>query len=510
MDSKSITIACWKWEPRAGAPNTKKRASYSSAHVNAVFQMLKKNLTLPFRFICITDDSEGLDPEIGVIPLWEEFRHLGACFLRLVVFKKGFNLLGSRFFSIDLDVVITGNVDHIFSRDEAFLIWRPDENDLSRRSVQYCGSFFGLTAGARPEVYESFDPDRVTLNRNNRYSGGSDQKQISKVAEAVPVGQKEGIFNFMPDVEPLGGNLPENSCMVFFNGPFLPDDPGLSHFSWIREHYPLAGSGIPRYNPAAIRRKRERIKDKKRRTVNFVFYWWKGWPDGGNSLGLRYINNLASMIRRHAPEELNYKMILFTDRPDVEISGVQVRALLTPSDLRWNLHKMFMYSPQAELNGPVLCFDLDCVIVGDLDPLVKTVHQFGKRLITCAGAYQKKKIGGSIIGFKWQPRLTQLLWNPLLNAREEIEAQTKGSERVYFRQRLNRRQVTFWEKLIPGKVLSFKRDCAGGLPKGASVVRFHGRPRPHEVVSAIPWVKEMWDLTSNPTRINHPQFLGDI
>jgi len=131
--------------------------------------------------------------------------------------------------------------------------------------------------------------------------------------------------------------------------------------------------------------------------------------------------------------------------------------------------------------------DLDVVIVADFGDLAGYDGWFA----TCEAAYRKKKCGGSIIGFEaGDKQLQELLWNPLLRDRKIIEQQTMGSERKYFNQRLPMSQIDFWQQLYPGKVLSYKLDCKEGLPDGASIVRFHGRPRPHEVNDD--WVKEHW------------------
>lgn len=46
-------------------------------------------------------------------------------------------------------------------------------------------------------------------------------------------------------------------------------------------------------------------------------------------------------------------------------------------------------------------------------------------------------------------------------------------------------------RLIPQeRIASFKRHCADGPPEAASVVAFHGLPRPHEVDAH--WVKAAW------------------
>jgi len=491
-----LQLVCWKWEPLKSAPTTKKKQSYTSAHVNALYTMLQQNVSLPFKLICVTDDPAGIDPAIKIIPLWKEFRNLGGCFVRLVCFKKNFKLFGERFFSIDLDCVITENIDHLFSREEPFIIWSPDESDLSRRSVNYCGSLFGLTVGIHPEIYDEFRPSKLKRNKRGRYSGGSDQKHISKVVkDAIVFGQKEGIYNFMPDLSPLGHKLPDNCSLVFFNGGFLPDDPGLkSHFSWVAKHYPLAGKGKEVYNSAVVARKRNRIATSKYASyITYVLFWWGNWPVGDEKLGRLYINRLVAGIKKHTPTKTGYNIVLFTDRPRLKFEDVDVRLLNVPNSLRWNLKKMYMYSPKANLRGAILCLDLDCVIVNNLSRVINQVFKMqNKRLITCAGAYRKGRIGGSVIGFHVGPKIEKILWTPIMNAkfREQIETVTKGSERKYYQFRFKARQVMLWERVLPGSILSYKRDCKETLSKFGIIVRFHGKPRPHEV--QVDWLKEHW------------------
>jgi len=38
-----------------------------------------------------------------------------------------------------------------------------------------------------------------------------------------------------------------------------------------------------------------------------------------------------------------------------------------------------------------------------------------------------------------------------------------------------------WQKVLPGKVVSYKVDCQNAIPDEASVVCFHGKPRPWDI-----------------------------
>ena len=481
MAQKIATIVCWKWEPIEGLPRTKKHAKYTHEHVNALLFMLRKHISIPFRLLCVTDNPDGISAEVEIVPLWEEFRGLGGCFSRLVCFKKNFNLFGSRFFSIDLDCVIVGDITPILRRKEDFIIWAPENN--AKRLSHYCGALWALDAGARPEIYETFDPKtRPPICARNKYVGGSDQWQISVAASdnEHTFTKDDGIYNFVPDIKQGGAGLPVDATIVFFNGRHMPDDAAIQiRHPWVGQHYPLMRDDV----------QTEEEPPTAHETINIVLFWWGGWP-GGSDIGVKYINRLLGEIKEHFPKTVPYRVVLFTDAEELIIPGVVTRKLAVDPALKWNLKKMFLYSPDSELSGPVLCFDLDCIIIDDLSPLVEAMDNLQQPglLITCQAAYKKGVAGGSIVAFNPHKKLTRLLWDPIVADRGKVEEETKGSERIHFRRQLRREQLLFWENIIPGKILSYKRDCLGGLPKGVCAVRFHGAPRPHEVTDT--WVVE--------------------
>lgn len=46
------------------------------------------------------------------------------------------------------------------------------------------------------------------------------------------------------------------------------------------------------------------------------------------------------------------------------------------------------------------------------------------------------------------------------------------------------------QDVFPGKFVSYKAHCRGGLPEGAAAVCMHGHPKPHQV--ADEWVQQHW------------------
>jgi hypothetical protein len=45
---------------------------YSSDYVNILHKMVKRNCTLDFEMVCLTDNSQGIDPDITILPLPKE------------------------------------------------------------------------------------------------------------------------------------------------------------------------------------------------------------------------------------------------------------------------------------------------------------------------------------------------------------------------------------------------------------------------------------------------------
>jgi hypothetical protein len=217
---------------------------YTAAHVNAMGRALQKHLTIPHEFICITDDPTGV--EFRTIPLWDKCRDLGGCYNRLYVFSEDMReLIGDRFVCIDLDCVIVGNLDELFSREEDFII----NKFYGKRSHQfYNGGLFMMNAGARRQVWDEFakDPagnrDLLVSRCKKRELLGTDQAWISHIlgrGEALFM-EDDGVevFHFLPNARfpKRGKDLLPRSKMVLMAGKI---DPTSEYFDnlWIQQYW---------------------------------------------------------------------------------------------------------------------------------------------------------------------------------------------------------------------------------------------------------------------------------
>ncbi len=237
-----LSVVTWRWPPKPGY-----RSQFGPQTVNVLRRMVARHYPDPHRFLCVTSDTTGLDPEVGVITPWNDFANLPSpsggknpsCYRRLRAFKPDIaETFGARFVSMDLDVVITGDLRPLWNRSEDFVIY----GDVNPRTF-YNGSMFLMTAGARPQVWEQFDP--LTSPAQARGAGhfGSDQGWISHClgpneAKWTPA---DGVYSFRNhlngETASPQSKLPSNARLVVFHGHRDPWERHAQRLQWVREHY---------------------------------------------------------------------------------------------------------------------------------------------------------------------------------------------------------------------------------------------------------------------------------
>lgn len=234
----TLSFVTWKWPSPKGY-----RSTFGPAQVNTLARMVARQYTEPHRFICVTDEPEGIDPAVEVLPAWNDFAdlpspsggHNPSCYRRLRMFARDIGQsFGPRFVSMDLDVVITGDLRPLVNRDEEFVIWG-DTNP----STFYNGSLILMSAGARPHVWERFDP--VASPKAAKAAGhhGSDQGWISHCLgpKETKWGKADGVYSYRNDIERNGDRLPSGARIVVCHGPRDPWGSHLQRLPWVKEHY---------------------------------------------------------------------------------------------------------------------------------------------------------------------------------------------------------------------------------------------------------------------------------
>ena len=200
----------------------------------------------------------------------------------------------------------------------------------------------------------------------------------------------------------------------------------------------------------------------------------------GGDFDVRYVNRLAKGVHEHLP--IQHRFVCLTDHPREMLPGIETVALEHGWPGWWSKMELF------RLPGPVLYFDLDTVIVGDLSTLARSVT--GDLFAMLSDFYRPNLLSSGVLA--WGGDETAIFGAFQLSARGRWNGArlTCGSVRYRGDQEWLReylkcypdKKVTTVQSIEPG-VVSYKVRVRpmGEIPEGAKVVCFHGQPRPHEV-----------------------------
>ena len=241
-----INIVTFKWKPtNSGYQLPSVVDEYASKHINTLYNSIKRNTTVDFRFTCVTDDPNGLNESIEYVPLWDKCRNMGGCYNRLYVFSKEMkSILGDRFMCIDIDTVITGNIDHLLTMTNDFAILEYGNSSVRRgkpcKDQHYNGGLFIMNAGTRSQVWDDFEFEKTHQKleplRKQKLIVGSDQAWISHKLgpNEKRINSNNGCYYYLWLQDK--NNLPENCCMVSFAGKRDPSTLYTKH-AWIRDNW---------------------------------------------------------------------------------------------------------------------------------------------------------------------------------------------------------------------------------------------------------------------------------
>lgn len=244
-----LHFVTWKWKQGAVPPLG---GGYNAEHVNVMYDMLKRNVTLPFRNICVTDDASKIHSGVETFPLWTDLndkpnicgKHLPSCYRRLKLFdpitqrEMGIRK-GDRIISIDLDAVILRNTDGLWKRKERFIGW------ARRGSVHptvFNGSLWMFTAGDLEEVWTEFDPSTSPQEANRAGYMGSDQSWLSykliKRHDVVGGYSLPNVASYSNDIHNKRSDHIKRAQIVFFHGKIKPWHATAKH-DWIRDNWSI-------------------------------------------------------------------------------------------------------------------------------------------------------------------------------------------------------------------------------------------------------------------------------
>jgi len=165
---------------------------FGPEYVNRLFKMVEKNLDLEHRFVCFTDNGEGLDDGIEVRPLPEmeldsSLPERG--WRKLTVFKEKLADLEGQALFLDLDIVIINNINSFFEAEGDFLIikdWDFPHDIIGNSSV------FRFEIGKYPEVLDNFIKNGDEIRAKHR----NEQAYLSYAIDEIGKNRGKKILNY--------------------------------------------------------------------------------------------------------------------------------------------------------------------------------------------------------------------------------------------------------------------------------------------------------------------------
>ncbi|MEE9328049.1 MAG: glycosyltransferase [Cocleimonas sp.] len=156
-DSKMVNIICMKWG-----------AKYGADYVNKLYGMVSRNITIPFRLVCFTDDVSGISEQVETRDLPPLDLPDGAPergWNKLTTLKNGFGGLTGEALFLDLDVVIVSNIDALFSLQAEFAIIR--DSKFKKRLIGN-SSVYRFKIGKYNDVLEYFQKNFAKVQGDYR------------------------------------------------------------------------------------------------------------------------------------------------------------------------------------------------------------------------------------------------------------------------------------------------------------------------------------------------------
>lgn len=203
---------------------------YPSEYVNKLHSMVSRNLTVPYEFVCFTENKNGINPNIRIEPL-QVRSDVQGWWYKSMFFDKNFCLKGTILF-LDLDVIIFKNIDKLFHfAPKNFCIIRDFTRSQIKDWKKFNSSVFRLETGQHHHVYENFMKDPKSISR--RFHGDQDwiYDQIRKnyalwpdewiqsykweMRKRAPTHRINGIRNFLKPAEP---EILSETCVAVFHG----------------------------------------------------------------------------------------------------------------------------------------------------------------------------------------------------------------------------------------------------------------------------------------------------
>ena len=233
MQSKNY-VACLKWGDK-----------YSAEYVNKLYNMVDRNITIDYEFVCFTENTTGLNKNITTYPL-PKLRAAGWWYKPMFV-GADLPIKGTLLF-LDLDVIVFKNIDKLFAHNpNRFCIIRDFNRSQRKDWNRMNSSVFRINIGQYDNIWQQFKlnpPVHMQRLRGDQdwmfkhitdHQFWPDEWVMSykwemrdrRDLKLDPVRKR----NFVIDAPPI---IHPDTCIAVFHGEPNPAD---ANDSWVKEHW---------------------------------------------------------------------------------------------------------------------------------------------------------------------------------------------------------------------------------------------------------------------------------
>lgn len=198
---------------------------------------------------------------------------------------------------------------------------------------------------------------------------------------------------------------------------------------------------------------------------------------GGEIYNSRYVNALAANIKNNVTVDV--ELAVLTNDPTGINMEVVDRIIPMAHDFAGWWSKIELFRRGIFTSERVLYFDLDTVIVDNIDDIVMNESEFAGLL----DFMSKPRFQTGVM--LWEPSKYHHIYDDFVkNPRLVMGTHVEG-DAGWIRENIENK--SYFNQILPKRIVSFKVHCYNAarkyinIPDNAAVVCFHGKPRPHTI-----------------------------
>lgn len=218
----------------------------------------------------------------------------------------------------------------------------------------------------------------------------------------------------------------------------------------------------------------------------------------GTAYSWDYVEKLHSMLSRHLTPNVRLHVYTESSRPvpDTMIKHVLTDWSITRPGRGW-WYKMQLFNPEHHA-GPLLYFDLDTVIVNNIDWIWQQPPEYFRAPRDFKYLWRHNHTGINSSVMWWDTQKYQFVWHDFKQQNLDKLMIKYHGDQDYISSIIPENQRRFFD---PARVVSWRWQCLDGgynftkrrhitpgtgtkIPNSTSILIFHGNPKPDQVVDS--------------------------